>query len=214
MKLLIGTKNKGKLDEMATFIGGPGFTLVGLEDVARNIPEIAETGVTMEENAIIKATAYWKWSRLPTVADDAGLEIDALGGEPGVMSRRWPTDAEKARGAEPREKTDAELIGMALEKLRGIPEERRTARLRMVCAYHDGKRTLTETAAIEGRIIGYPTQPVVCTPGYPFRSIFWVPQYGTTYELLTPDQHEAVNHRREAYGKLRKLILAVPHLGK
>jgi len=205
MKLLIGTKNPGKFAEMAQFLG-PDLELVSLRDLSDAAPDVAETAKTLEANAILKARTYFAWSGIPTVADDAGLEIDALGGEPGVMSRRWPTLGELATGIVPREKTDEEMIAMALERLAGVPREQRTARLVMVGAFHDGRRTLTASAAIEGIITE--RQMVQHTKGYPFRSIFWVPQFGKTYEELTEAEHAAVNHRREAYGKLRQLILS------
>jgi len=205
MKLLIGTKNAGKLGEMARFLG-PGFELLSLADVGMPVPDVAETGATLTDNAVLKAKAYFAWSGIPTVADDAGLEIDALGGEPGVKSRRWPTLGELATGIPPREKTDEEMIGMALERLDGVPPEQRTARLVMVCAFHDGRRTLTASAAIAGLITE--EQLVPHTRGYPFRSIFWLPRFAKTYEELTEAEHDAVNHRREAYGTLRTLILS------
>lgn len=201
MKLLIGTQNPGKFGEMGKFLGSA-FEFVSLADVGKPIIDIAETAATFQENAILKAKAYYAWSHIPSVADDAGLEIDALGGQPGVMSRRWPMDGEVPPY---REKTDEEMIALALSKLQGVPWEKRTAHLRMVCAYYDGKSTLTWTAAIKGFITEQ--QEVPHRKGYPFRSIFWVPQFETVYENLTQEQHEAVNHRREAYAKLRDLIL-------
>ncbi len=124
------------------------------------------------------------------MADDSGLEIDFLGGEPGVQSRRWPGY----------EASDQELIDMALKKLKGVPWEKRTARLRAVGTYYDGKHTIVKSAAIEGVIIeeyaGH------CEPGYPFRSIFWIPRFGKLYQDLTEEEHEQINHRKALYESL------------
>ena len=141
MKILIATKNPGKAREIKTFLGD-GFQLVSLADLP-NAPDIEENGNTFEENAILKARFYFDWCHIPSIADDGGLEIDYLNGEPGVKSRRWPGY----------EATDEELIEMALKKLEGVPPENRTARLRTVGLYYDGKNTVSRTAAIEGYIV-------------------------------------------------------------
>jgi len=121
-----------------------------------------------------------------------------------VLSRRWPAPGERLPYLE---KTDDELIDLALAKLSGIPEQQRTARLRVVGAYVDNVRTLTETAAIEGRIVS--VRPTECERGYPFRSIFLVPRFGKLFKDLTHEEHEAVNHRRVVYLALRDRIMAV-----
>src|SRR5688572_24523081 len=105
MRLLIATKNPAKLQEMRTFFAD--FDCVAL---SKESPDIVETGATFEENAILKARAYFDHYGIPTVADDSGLEIAALHGEPGVYSRRWPQPDETAPY---REKTDDELIDLA-----------------------------------------------------------------------------------------------------
>lgn len=193
MKILVATKNPGKLKEILKYMG-EGFELVSLADFPE-APDVNETGTTFEENALLKAKAYFEWSGIPAASDDAGLEIDYLHGEPGVLSRRWPGY----------EASDQELIDMALDKLKGVPPERRTAHLRTVGCYYDGAHTLMESEAIDGSIIE--ERPENCEKGYPFRSIFWIPQFKKIYQELTHEEHEAVNHRRKAYGRLREKIL-------
>ena len=191
MKLLIATKNPGKAGEMQRFLGAVFETSL----LPTDAPDVRETGVTFEENAVQKATEYFRLYGIPTVADDGGLEIDALNGEPGVYSRRWPGY----------EATDKELIDLALTKLDGVPPERRTAHLRTVGAFYDGTRTLTKTASIAGVIV---TQaPLECEKGYPFRSIFFVPRFGKLFRDLTHNEHEQVNHRRVVFAELAKSIL-------
>lgn len=96
MKLLTATKNSGKTREIMSFLG-ESFDLVSLSDFP-GAPEVEETGETFEENALLKARTYFEWSKTPTIADDGGLEIDFLNGEPGVLSRRWPSFAEASEG--------------------------------------------------------------------------------------------------------------------
>ena len=193
MKILIATKNPGKAREMKTFLGN-GFEIVSLTDLP-NAPDIEENGNTFEENALLKARFYFDWSGVPSIADDAGLEIDYLNGEPGVLSRRWPGY----------EATDEELIETALKKLNGVPKENRTARLRTVGLYYDGKQTLSRTASVEG----YITEDYCghCEKGYPFRSIFWIPKFKKLYQDLTHEEHEQINHRKVVYGQLAQDIL-------
>jgi XTP/dITP diphosphohydrolase len=197
MRLLIATKNPAKLQEMRTFFAD--FDCVAL---SKESPDIVETGATFEENAILKARAYFDHYGIPTVADDSGLEIAALHGEPGVYSRRWPQPDEMVPY---REKTDDELIDLALAKLQGVAE--RFARLRVVGAYYDGVRTLTATAAIPGMIAT--ERPTTYEKGYPFRSIFLVPQFGKLFRDLTASEHELVNHRRAAYTELAYAITSI-----
>lgn len=214
MKILIATKNPGKAREIAIFLGKD-FETISLKDLP-DAPDIEETGKTFEDNAILKATKYFEWcskkvplagtqrswdakmeslSGIPSVADDAGLEIDFLNGEPGVKSRRW-------LGYEMK---DQEMINTALDKLKGVPREKRTAHLRTVGAYFDGKNILTETAAIDGYVVEQ--QTAQCEPGYPFRSIFMVPRFNKLYQDLTHDEHEQINHRKVVYSKLADRIL-------
>lgn len=195
MKILIATKNPGKAREIKTFLG-EGFELVSLADLP-DAPDIEETGDTFEENALLKARTYFEWSGIPSVADDAGLEIDYLNGEPGVKSRRWLGY----------EMTDQEMIDTALKKLKGVPQEKRTARLRTVGLYYDGKNTISRTAAIEGYIVTEYSGH--CEKGYPFRSIFHIPRFDKLYQDLTHEEHEQINHRKVVYSELGRQISAL-----
>ncbi|MBI2676902.1 MAG: non-canonical purine NTP pyrophosphatase [Candidatus Yanofskybacteria bacterium] len=170
MKVVIATKNPGKLREIKEFLG-PDFECVSFLDF-EDSPDIEETGTTFLENAILKAKTCFEWSRLsvgqaglPSVADDGGLEIDFLNGEPGIKSRRWPGY----------EATDEELIELALSKLHGIPWEKRTASLVSVGVFYDGKNTINVVEKIKGFITENKASRF--EKGYPFRSIFWVPEF-------------------------------------
>src|SRR3990167_1240845 len=124
-KLLIATTNPGKLAEIRRFLSDVPVELVGLKDVGiTDAPK--EDGISFEENAILKAKYYAKESKLPTLADDGGLEIDALNGEPGVKSHRWIHSD--------REDGDEELIQYTLDRMKDLADDKREAQLRLVLA--------------------------------------------------------------------------------
>lgn len=194
MKILIATKNPAKAKEISKYLGD-NFEKVFLANFP-NAPDVEEIGNTFLENARLKAVAYFEWSGIPSVADDAGIEIDFLNGEPGVKSRRWLGH----------EMSDQEMIDMALKKLDGVPKEKRTAHLRTVGVYHDGNNILHNDGSIDGYIVDKQTVP--CEKGYPFRSIFWIPKFNKLYQDLTNEEHQQINHRRFVYSELGRQILA------
>ena len=122
-RLLVATHNRGKLQEFRTLLGGAPFDLVSLPDLGVT-GDVEETGSTLEENAALKARTYASMTGVATLADDSGLEVDALGGEPGVRSSRYAGD----------NATDAQRIDFLLSRLGDIPEDRWTARFRCVLA--------------------------------------------------------------------------------
>lgn len=191
-KILIATKNPAKTREFKEFLGRD-FDLVSLADLP-NAPDVEETGATFEANSILKAKFYFTWSGMPVIADDGGLAINYLGGEPGVQSRRWPGY----------EASDQELIDMTLKKLTGVPWEKRTARFEVVLTFYNGRTAVNESASALGYIVDKQTQ--ACEPGFPFRAIFWVERFLKLYQNLTPNEHEIINHRRHACEKLKEKI--------
>lgn len=197
-KLLIATTNPGKLAEIRLFLSDLPLVLVGLKDVGIT-SAVEETGKTFEENAILKATHYENLSGLPTLADDGGFEIDALSGEPGIKSHRW------IHGD--REDTDEELISYTFEKMRNVPEGKRGAQLRAVLALVlPGGHTYTASAAIRGVI---PDKPAAArTPGFPYRSILFLPEIGKFYnhDVLTPAENARYNHRKQALEELKPIL--------
>lgn len=195
MKILIATKNPAKVRELTRYLQHETLELLSLADFPR-APNVEETGETFEENALLKAKTYFEWSKIPTLADDGGLEIDVLNGDPGVMSRRWSG----------REMSDQEMTDMVLDKLKGVPWEKRTTRFRIVLAFYDGAHTETATASTEGYITEEQRGPY--EPGFPFRAIFRVSKLNKMFNELTPEEHEQVNHRRFACAKIREKILA------
>lgn len=186
MKILIASHNPAKIKELSGFLTELGFETCSLNDL--DIKEdVEEIGTTFEENALLKARAYSKLTNLPTLSDDGGMMIDALNGEPGVKSRRWNGHV----------MGDQELLDYTLERMQGIPAEQRAAHLVVVLAlvFPDG-REFTSQAAIDGLITEKPMIPI--QEGFPFRSIFLVPQFGKMLGELSHEEHETLNHRLKA----------------
>lgn len=196
-KLLIATTNLGKLAEIKFSLKDLPLELVSLNDLGI-IDKTEETGKTFAQNAILKAKFYSQISNLPTISDDGGLEIDILNGEPGVKSRRW------IKG---KEATDEELINYTLQKLKGVPLEKRGAQLRTVLALvlPDGK-VYTSEGIVRGIIAEKPHPGR--TAGFPFRSLLYLPEIGKFYHKddLTPEENLKYNHRVKALQKFKRII--------
>jgi XTP/dITP diphosphohydrolase len=193
-KLLIATRNKGKLKELTALLAGVPFVLVSLDEAGIK-DDVEETGATLEENAVLKATTYARLSGLPTLADDSGLEVDALGGEPGVRSSRYAGE-----GA-----TDAQRIAFLLKKLQNIPEERWSARFRCVIAIAWPSEPLELfTGECPGRIISQPRG----SNGFGYDPAFLLPQLGKTMAELSTEEKNQLSHRsvaaRKAAAALRR----------
>lgn len=204
MKFLLATTNEGKIREYRHLLGKAGVEFVTLADIGiSEKPE--ETGETCEENAVLKAKFYFEKSNgMPTLADDGGLEIDALGGEPGVHSRRWPASRQGGPGYEA---SDEELVQYTLERMKGIPLEKRTARLTAVLAVMPRKGEIrTFAGALEGRIVEEPRHPII--PGYPFRSLFYEFQTGKVLAEL-PVEELPNGHREQAIAKALPYLLSL-----
>ena len=197
MRLLIATTNPAKLAEIKEFLVDIPIECVGLQDVGIT-QSVEETGATFEENAILKAKTYAKLSGLPTIADDGGLEIDALDGAPGVHSHRWIH--------KDREDEDEELIEYAIEKLRGLPRAKRRAQLRLVIAFVCGGKVEISEGVIRGIIAQKPS--VYRRKGFPYRSLLYMPEIKKFYnhDELTQEENKEYNHRRKAIEKLKPYI--------
>jgi len=188
--ILIGTHNPGKLREYKILLKEY-KNILSLNDLGVE-KDIKESGKTYEENAIKKAVFYSKLTGLPVLADDGGLEIDILGGEPGLKSRRWP--GYKA--------SDEELIGLALEKLKGVPREKRTACFVVVVALaFSENKVFTARGEKQGIILEKPQGKMIS--GYPFRSIFYLPKQDKTFNQLSIEQEAETGHRKKPLALLK-----------
>ena len=179
-RLLIATHNAGKLAELRELLRDAPRALVSLSDVGIDV-DVEETGYTLEANAALKATTYARLACLPALADDSGLEVDALGGAPGVHSARYA-----GSGA-----TDAERIAKLLDNLAAHPQPW-TARFRCVIAIAspDGVVEL-HSGACEGVIISAPRGD----NGFGYDPIFYLPEQNRTMAELSDAEKNAISHR-------------------
>ncbi|MBI4282323.1 MAG: XTP/dITP diphosphatase [Chloroflexi bacterium] len=191
-KLLIATRNSGKARELAMLLQGVPFTLTTLQEEGIAL-EVEETGATFEENAALKARAFATASGLLTLADDSGLEVDALGGEPGVLSARY---------AGPHA-SDEERVRYLLSKLEGIPWDKRRARFRSVVAVAEptGAVNLFE-GACEGVVALDPRG----TGGFGYDPVFYMPSLGRVMAELTPEEKNSASHRGRAARKAMEYL--------
>ena len=186
MRLLIATTNPGKVREYQQLLAGLNCELASLSNVGIT-QEVVESGLTYQENALLKARDYAALSGLPTLADDSGLEVDALAGRPGVHSARYAPDS-PAR------------IQRLLAEMRDVPADRRTARFQCVIAlaWPDGR---TEIAA--GMCEGQIATEARGTNGFGFDPVFYVPEYGVTMAELPEAVKNQISHRARAAQKMR-----------
>jgi XTP/dITP diphosphohydrolase len=193
-RLLVATGNPGKLRELRAILGGLPLELVGLADLGSGPPpQVEETGATFLANALLKAGAYAAWSGLAVVADDSGLEVDALGGAPGVRSARY---AGPAAG-------DQANLDKLLAALAGVPAERRTARFRCAAVLTDpGGGTWQAEAAWEGRLLEAPRG----ANGFGYDPVFVPDGWTLTSAEVDPATKDAASHRGRAFRALRPAI--------
>jgi XTP/dITP diphosphohydrolase len=200
--LALATKNPGKIREILEICGDwPTRWLTALDpcpDVDASpdrFPDVEETGASYRDNALLKARATASALRVPAVADDSGIEVDALDGAPGPRSARFA--GERA--------TDEQNLHLLIERFASVPADRRTARYRCVaaCVWPGGLELVTE-GTCEGRLIDRPRG----SGGFGYDPVF-VPESETrTMAELTPDEKNAISHRGQAFRALRKVIEA------
>jgi len=198
--LLIATTNAGKFREFAELLSTPSIVLKSLADCPA-APAVSEDGATYAANALHKALTVARWSQCAALADDSGLEVDALGGDPGVHSARY------AGGTQDSGANIAKLLGA----LQMVPPARRTARFRCVItvARPDGA-TLTVEGCCEGCIIDTPRG----SAGFGYDAIFLYPPLGKTFAEIPAALKNRVSHRAAACDRLRPKLLAFLHASR
>jgi XTP/dITP diphosphohydrolase len=194
-RLLIATTNPAKLSEYRLLLRDLELELVSLAEVGiTDAPE--ETGATFEENALAKARFYFARAQTATLADDGGLEIDALGGEPGVRSHRWLNSGG--------DDSDQALVDEVMRRMKDVPLGRRSARLRAATAliYDDGGevRERIAEAAIEG-VIAERAYPQI-RAGFPYRSVLFMPERNCYVGELGDEEEAKISQRRIALDTL------------
>lgn len=185
--ILLATRNKGKIREFADLLAPFGLTVVGL-DAFPHLADVEETGVTFVENALLKACEAAGATGLLSVADDSGLEVDALNGAPGVHSARY--SAQEGTPA-----TDERNTQKLLQALAGVPPEKRSCRFRccMAACAPNGERLVAE-GAWEGLVALSPKGD----QGFGYDPVFFDPELGLTAAQLQPEQKNARSHRARA----------------
>jgi len=195
-KLLLATNNQAKVREYRHLLQNLPYELVTLAEQGITTV-VVETGQSLEDNARLKATVLAKESQLLVLADDSGLEVEALGGEPGALSARY---AGKVA-------SDKDRVGYLLAKLKGVPWEKRSARFRCVIALAtpDG-----ETEFCYGECRGFIAFEPRGEQGFGYDPVFYLPELGKTMAELPLEIKNQVSHRgqatKEVYHKLEKLI--------
>jgi len=196
----MATRNAGKVREMAELLRDLGVRLLSLADFPE-LPDIPEEGATFAANAAFKAREVARLTGLPALADDSGLEVEALGGRPGVHSARYAQDRTGERTP-----TDEDNWRKLLDELRQVPKERRQARF--VCeislAWPDG-RLLTTRGECQGSIALEPQG----TEGFGYDPVFWLPDYQATVAEVGLAVKNTISHRAMALKKLQALLASL-----
>ena len=192
LRVVLATKNHGKVAEIKAILGGLPIQLATLEDFPE-IESAREDGATFEENAIKKARSVWQATCLTSVADDSGLEVDALEGAPGIFSARFAGEGASY------EANNRKLLGL----LQSIPDDKRTARFVCVAALftRDGSLAL-ERGTLEGIITRQPRGQ----HGFGYDPVFYVPAYGQTVAELSEEVKNAISHRAKAFAGIRRRL--------
>ena len=183
MQIVLATHNRGKMKEMSSILAHLPVNLLTLDDFPQ-IGEIPETGETLKENAFIKAETVHQKTGLPALADDTGLEVDALDGAPGVHSSRY--DGETA--------TFEDNCRKMLQEMDGIPSEERTARFHTVIAFVSDSGNEWTEGMVEGRILEIKRGD----GGFGYDPLFYYPPLKKTFAELNSEQKNNISHRGKA----------------
>jgi len=189
--VVAATNNKNKLREFIEILAPLGYKVVSLKDIGLDI-DVEETGSTFEENSLIKARAIMEATGKAALADDSGLVVDALGGEPGIYSARYC------------EGTDSDRVAYLLEKMKDVPDSERTARFvsAVTLCFPDGD-VLQATGTCEGFITREPKGE----NGFGYDPVFYVEQYKKTLAEVSADKKNAISHRGNALFELQKQLI-------
>ena len=188
MQIVLATHNKGKMSEINNLLSSS-YEVLTLDHFP-DIKEIPETGKTLKENAFIKARTVFEMTGLPSLADDTGLEVEALGGEPGVFSARYA-------GEQASYQDNCEKL---LKNMMRVPKEDREAKFRTVIAYKDDNRELSCDGSVTGEIAQSPKGSF----GFGYDSVFYYPPLEKTFAELSKEEKNSISHRGRA---LRKFLL-------
>ncbi len=191
-RLIFATGNENKMKEIRMILADCGYEILSMKEAGIDV-DIVEDGKTFEENAAIKATAIAKIAGCVVLADDSGLEVDAMDKAPGIYSARW-------QGEDTPYTIKNQMI---IDNLKDVPEEKRTARFvcAIAAAFPDG-RVETRRGTIEGVI----AHEIAGENGFGYDPIFYVPEYGKTTAELSPEEKNEISHRGKALRMIREVL--------
>ena len=202
--LLVATGNPGKLREYQELLREAPFRLVSLREVEIT-DEVEETGETFAENAWLKASGYAQMSGMLTLADDSGLEVDALGGDPGVRSARYGGDACRS---------DADRVALLLRNLDGVPWERRTARFRCVLNVArptgDASSKPCLLVSVVGSVAGMVQYEPAGDDGFGYDPVVYLPSFQRTVAQLSLEEKNRISHRGNAAARALTALSRLP----
>ena len=191
-ELVLATRNRHKREELAVLLGDLGITIRTLDEFP-GAPDVVEDGDTCEANAVKKACAIVKYTGLPAVADDTGLEVDALGGRPGVYAARYAGE----------HATYEDNCRKLLRELTGVSPAQRTARFLTVAAIAlPSGRVRVAQGVLDGMI----AEEANGTLGFGYDPVFFVPELGKTLAQLSADQKNTISHRAKAFTQAKDLL--------
>lgn len=205
MKLLVATRSAGKQREVRRLLAGSDLEVVFPDEagvLASSAEDRLELGESFAANARAKAEYFAKQTGLPTVADDSGLEVISLGGEPGVRSKRW------AGAHGPESVVDSANNAHLLHRLRGAPESKRRARYRCVLVLYRTPKAFPET--FEGACTGSILEAPRGDAGFGYDPLFLSDELGKTLAEATPEEKDRVSHRGRAFTALRAALSPQP----
>lgn len=190
-RIVLATKNKGKIKEMRELLAPMNIEVLSLAD-SSPVDDAEENGATFAENAMLKARYYFAHTGTPCLADDSGLEVDALGGRPGVYSARYSGE----------DATDAANNAKVLREMEGIEKDKRTARFRCAMAFVGEGVELTTDGTCEGTLLTEERGQ----GGFGYDPIFYVPKFDRTLAEMSSEEKNSISHRGAAVRKMADLI--------
>ena len=191
-RIVLATNNKHKINEIKGILSGLAAEILTLEDFP-GAPKVEETGKTLEENAILKAEAIHGFTGLPSLADDSGLEVDALRGAPGVLSSRFAGEHCSF------EDNNRKLLRMMSD----LPWEKRGAKF--VCVVALAKDS-NQTVTLRGEVNGLITLEEQGEKGFGYDPVFYLPNMNKTFAQISFEEKNRISHRARAFGKAGELI--------
>jgi XTP/dITP diphosphohydrolase len=191
-EILLATRNQDKVRELAVLLGDLGIRIRTLADFP-TAPEVEEDGITCEANALKKAREMASATGIPSVADDTGLEVDALGGRPGVFAARYAGESA----------TYEDNCRKLIKELDGVPPARRTARFITVAALAMPEG---QFRVATGTLIGAIAEGLVGTQGFGYDPVFFVPELGCTLAELTAEEKNRISHRAKAFRAMADIL--------